>query len=694
MLNVVRERLFYPLALGALCALALWLRWANFTWMHVDERVFVERTLGFWGGDFNPHFFNYPTFQLYLASFFQYLYYLLFADAPIESFIAYAYFADDQALLAVARALTTLMAVATVPAVAALGYRLYGMGGGLIAGFLLCILPLHVRYSHLATTDAPAALWMTCALLFAVRIIQEGRLRDYALAGLCAGLAGASKYPAALVCPAILAAALLAHPEKRRRGLALAGASALLCFVLATPYVLLDAENFWRDFSGMASEHLLNRNAYAAADARPLAGLYALPTHLYYGAGLAFSLALLSALSYRPKTWRRDELIVLLSLVLFVLLLAFSSSSFMRYALPIAPITAVLCARLFARQKFYLTLAGIALISAEPLYASWHLHRALTGPDTRAETAAYLARETPRGSMLLSAPGGGGHTRYLSLDSVQGRERAFRKSFSAEELTHAYQLLSQRDDLPPFYVQWGPQRLLRQIAPPGVAAADSTWLLWHEHPLSPHGPDAAALHPLLKRADWRAEFSPGDTEAARFDGTDWYFVPIGNGHRTRATGPSIRLARLPLAHPAPAVPSAREFFLILCDLHASAQAVESLDWPQIIRVNTDLLKRADHLRTLTAANTLFRLCHDLARAWHIQGDPQRALHYWNQALILEPQSIAAHYWAGRAHQELAHYEEARTHYARVQAINPLYADLPQRLRSVGQHGKNSSTSAR
>ncbi len=676
-----REQLLYRLALSALCAFALWLRWADFTWMHIDERVFVERTLGFGNGDLNPHFFNYPTLQLYLASFFQYVYFLLFADASLESFIAYAYFADDHALLALARALTTCMAVANVAAAAALGHRLYGIGGGFIAGFLLCILPLHVRYSHLATTDVPATLWMTLALLFAVRILQEGRLRDYALAGICAGLAGASKYPAALVCPAI-AAALLADPGKRWRGLSLAASCTLLSFALATPYVLLDFPGFWQDFAGMANEHLLNDNAFAAASARPLAGLCALPTHLYYGAGLACSLALLAALTYRPTDWRRDELVVLCALLLFTLLLAFSSSTFMRYALPLAPIIAVLCARLLARQKFSIALVGLALISAEPLYASWHLHNALTGPDTRGETAAFLQRENPQGSMLLAAPGGGGQARLLSLDSVQGRERAFRKSFNDEQLTRAYELLAQRDDLPALYIQWGPQQLLSQIAPAGSAAVDSTWLLWYEHPLSPHGPDAAALRPLLARADWRAEFSPGTMQTARFDGTDWYFVPIDSGHNARATGPAIRLARIPLLNPAPAVPSARQFFSLLASLRRSAQAAAELDWPQLIHLNTALLKQANYLRTLTAANTLFQLCYDLASAWYAQGDRQRALHYWNQAVLLDPQSIATHYWLGRAHQDLGHYDAARSHYRKVQATNPRYADLPQRLRSI------------
>jgi 4-amino-4-deoxy-L-arabinose transferase-like glycosyltransferase len=306
-LKAAQERLFYPLAISALCTLALWLRWANFTWMHIDERVFV--------------------------------------DAPVEAFIAYAYFADDHAMLTIARGLMTIMAVATVPAVAALGRRLYGTSGGLIAGFLLCILPLHVRYSHLATTDVPATLWMTLALLFAVRIIQQGRLRDFALAGICAGLAAASKYPTALIFLAIPVAAFLAKSTSRQRGLSLAISCTALSFALTSPYVLLYFKSFWQDFAGMANEHLLNRNEFALASAGPFAGLYALPTHFYYGAGLVFSIALLGAIAYRPRSWHREELVVLV---------AFSSSTFMRYAVPLAPIMAVLCARLFARQNLFI----------------------------------------------------------------------------------------------------------------------------------------------------------------------------------------------------------------------------------------------------------------------------------------------------------------------------------------------------
>ena len=111
----------------AIGALAFWLRFPmpEPSWQHVDERAFILQPLAFFSGDLNPHFFNYPTLQLYLASAVYWLYHGLVSET-IESFVAYRYFVDASDLIFIARCMTTLMAVATVVAAASLGRRLYG----------------------------------------------------------------------------------------------------------------------------------------------------------------------------------------------------------------------------------------------------------------------------------------------------------------------------------------------------------------------------------------------------------------------------------------------------------------------------------------------------------------------------------------------------------------------------------------
>ena len=189
--------------LPLLLLLALWIRWPvpSMAWTHIDEKAFVSYPLGFFSGDLNPHFFNYPTLQLYLAAL-TYLGYWLSTGEALLDFVAWRTFIDAGDILLLARGLTTiarttatLMAVATVAVTACLGRRLYGSFWGLAAATLLALAPLHVRFSHLATTDVPSVLWSTLAVLWAVRSAQRGSTRDLILSGVFCGLAAATKYP-------------------------------------------------------------------------------------------------------------------------------------------------------------------------------------------------------------------------------------------------------------------------------------------------------------------------------------------------------------------------------------------------------------------------------------------------------------------------------------------------------------------
>ena len=112
---------------GAILLLALALRWPvpAPSWTHFDEIAFIVLPLGFWSGDLNPHYFNYPTFHFYLSSLLYLLYYLATSAESVEQFVAYHLLVDGRDLLALVRGANTLLAVATVGAVACLGRRLY-----------------------------------------------------------------------------------------------------------------------------------------------------------------------------------------------------------------------------------------------------------------------------------------------------------------------------------------------------------------------------------------------------------------------------------------------------------------------------------------------------------------------------------------------------------------------------------------
>jgi 4-amino-4-deoxy-L-arabinose transferase-like glycosyltransferase len=108
---------------------------------------------------------------------------------------------------------------------------------GALASALLIFSPLYNEGSHLNTCDVPSAFFATACLACAARLLDEERGRDYALAGVAAGLALASKYPAGLVAVAIVAVWLRWRLVRRdfRLGLLWAGLAALATVLAVMP---------------------------------------------------------------------------------------------------------------------------------------------------------------------------------------------------------------------------------------------------------------------------------------------------------------------------------------------------------------------------------------------------------------------------------------------------------------------------
>ena len=105
----------------------------------------------------------------------------------------------------VGRTLSGVMGAATVVLIYVLATRLFpgrtGRRGGLVAASILSFSFLHVRESHHAVTDATLTFIVTLALIASVRLMNQGRDRDYLVAGAVVGLAGATKYSAIGLAP-------------------------------------------------------------------------------------------------------------------------------------------------------------------------------------------------------------------------------------------------------------------------------------------------------------------------------------------------------------------------------------------------------------------------------------------------------------------------------------------------------------
>ncbi len=638
-----------------LAAVALLLRWPfpEFQWLHVDERAFVTVPLGFWGGDLNPHFFNYPTFHFYLVSALYLVYFLLFSHESFEGFLAYRYFVDAGELTTLARIVTTLFAVGTVIVTAQLARRIYGRTGAWVAGLVLAVLPLHVRFSHLAITDTPAAFWVALALLGSVRIIQEGRLRDYLLAGIAAGLAAATKYPGAIVLVAAVTAALMRESTLKSRGLWITLGSALVIFCATTPYVWLDYQSFWAEFSAMGRQHLL-----AGADNRQESALlHHLRYSAFYGLGLTVMASLLVAFVWRLRDWRREEAVLLIFICGFTAVLLAAGSVFMRYTLPILPALSPLLVRSFAlfRRNRIVFVAWIGLLLIEPTYASWKIRSQLSGLDSRTEAQRWLYDRLSGGGRIAhlsnAAP-----IFTLSPNSVLERQRHFLNSFSMEQLIESYAVLASRSDLPPFFVSLPLEAFVKGLTRPEEKTTDAI-LFDYDHPLIDPG---IRMEPGAKPTE-TVQFPVGEIASAAYDWGDLYFLPIGGSHELTSSGPAIRALVFPASITEPA-PSSGDYFELLAALLRANKLVDEGDWGPATSAFQSIRESGYRMHELVSKANLYNLYLGLGMIHFRRGEMETALKHLRFAIHIHPTSAVAYFHQGEALRSLGRFESASESY--------------------------------
>jgi hypothetical protein len=249
---------------------------------------------------------------------------------------------DPSEIWIAARTLAAALCMVGVAATYWTARRLWGVREGLVAAAILCFAFLPVAYSRVAVTDVGALIGVAFALLWSVRASEEGRTRDYALAGAAAGLAIAFKYTAGLVLLPLGIAALARLPADGPRvlaRLALGAALGALVFLLLNPYVLGSLEQWWNDLRDQAD--------VAANDRKPgqeSGGFAYYLDSLTWGLGWA---ALAAALVGTLVELRRDVVrgLILLALpVALFIYLATQSRYFGRWLLPAYPALALLAA--------------------------------------------------------------------------------------------------------------------------------------------------------------------------------------------------------------------------------------------------------------------------------------------------------------------------------------------------------------
>ncbi len=381
---------------------------------NVDEAThFVPRAIAFFSHDLNPHYFLNPPGYSYLL---QIVFELWFGSADA---VTRTYAVDPTQVFVLARVVAAVLGTAAVWITYLAGSRFFSRNVGLLAAAIFGLAFLPIFYSHLALNDVPTLAPVALSLYGIAGVLRGGLRRDYMLAGLGIGLSAATKYTGGITLLCLVAAfAFDAGGSEQRlvavRRLGAALLLALVSFLLANPYAVLD----WGSFtSGVSSQ------ASLAAGQDPVklgtgsgSGIAYYLWTFTWGLGWGPSLAALGGSVLLLLRRRLALALVLLPApIAFVIFMGDQQRFFGRWLMPVFPIVAILGAYgavelgRWVRRHFRLptpaVVAALAvLLLAQSLVTVIHNDAVLSRPDTRNMTRAWMVGNIPAGAKVVIEP--------------------------------------------------------------------------------------------------------------------------------------------------------------------------------------------------------------------------------------------------------------------------------------------------
>jgi hypothetical protein len=367
-----------------------------------EDAHFVPRAIGMLTLGWNPHYFaNPPAYTDLLRLVFA-------AWFGGRAGVSHTFATNPTAVFTLARVCAALLGTFAVWLLYIAGARLFDRGVALLAAALEAVAFLPVFYAHLALNDVPTLAPLTLSLVGTAGVLRKGRKRDYLIAGVGLGFGCATKYTAGIVLLALLAAAAAQYlaPTQRRAagsrggaaaggegtggrvaaggagrssavpagrpaaggestgdravaggapravpagrpvvvGLALAGAAALVAFLVADPYSVLDFHAFEQ---GLAHQSSLSGEAQGKLGAGGGVGHSGFAYYLWtltWGLGWVPALA---ALAGAVMVWWREHRlgwVLVPAPLLYLLFMGSEGRYFGRWLLPIFPILCLLAA--------------------------------------------------------------------------------------------------------------------------------------------------------------------------------------------------------------------------------------------------------------------------------------------------------------------------------------------------------------
>jgi hypothetical protein len=380
---------------------------------NVDEAThFVPRAIAYFGHDYNPQYFlNPPAYSYLLHVVFE----LWFGSGDA---VRRLYAADPTNVFVIARVVAAALGTLSVWLTYLAGARLFNRTAGLLAAAIFGLAFLPIFYSHLALNDVPTLAPVALSLYGIAGVLRNGSRRDYVLAGVGIGLAAATKYTGGITIVCLLGAfvsdAVGGAAATSLRRLALAVGCALLAFVAANPYAVLD-------FSAFQAGVSMQQSLAGGSDPIKLGTTAASGTAYYlwtltWGLGWAPALAALGgAVLLIARRWLTMAAVLIPAPVAFMIFMGDQQRFFGRWLLPVFEIVALLAAYatvelvrwlIRSRRVPVLVAAGGAtlVMLGQSIAADVHSDVVLSRPDTRNLARRWMVGHVPAGAKVVVEP--------------------------------------------------------------------------------------------------------------------------------------------------------------------------------------------------------------------------------------------------------------------------------------------------
>ncbi len=430
MLRRIYVRYELLLDVAGVCLVALFLRLWGLSFdlpylYHPDEYPYVAIALNILKtGDYNPHFFNYPSLFFYVLAAAYIPYFLLYASRgmlrnldgltlPMEVIPRDVALATMPSQFLVGRMISVVFALATVALIYLIGRELYNRRVGFIAALLLAVSFTHVRISHFITPDVIMTFFVTLSVILCWRIVARGRLRDYLLAGAAIGLAATTKYNAGITVLLLLLAHVMSSARRVWLDGKLVAAIALsgVVFVGGSPYSILDLSRFLNDLAFEVGHYSL------LSEVGQVGSTWSWYIQYLWGKeGVVLLLAGLQTIRAGLTRSKRDIYVAAFTVGYF----CFAASYIVRNDRTLAPVlpalglmASILLDHLATRLCAWQALASRAAMRHMPLlllvgiatsvsaFNTVQLDRRLVQGDVRTEAGAWVEQNLPAGSRIV-----------------------------------------------------------------------------------------------------------------------------------------------------------------------------------------------------------------------------------------------------------------------------------------------------